>query len=625
MPRAKQARFLMVGVIVLLSGAATAFAQLDLLRDLTRSKPAEDTGKKIAWFQVEGDVRETPSRLPPMFGEKPPTSLKSILSRLKQARQDPQVAAVVVDLQDAVLGLGQIEELVDAMRKFSATDKEVLVHADSFSMMTYAAACGASHISVVPTGDVWITGIAGEAPYLRGMLDKIGAVPDFEQCGDFKTAAESITRTGPSDNARQMNQWLFDGLYDNLVTLIADARETTPDKMRKLIDDGPYSAEAALAAGLIDSVKHRQEFVADLKKRHGSSAELVKDYGEDDDDMEIPKDSFFAMFEFMMKLLNPAPKTYDKPTIAVVYVEGTIMTGEAQESLFGASDGAFSTTVRRALDKAAEEDNVKAVVLRVDSPGGSALASEIILDATRRVVMHGKPLVVSMGNVAGSGGYYVTCAAETVFADKNTITASIGVLGGKLVTTETWKKLGVNWHAERRGAMSGMLSSSAPFSDQERAKIRRHMETVYEIFRGHVTKARGDRLKKPLDQLAGGRVFTGAQALDYGLVDKIGGLEEAIKFTAKRANLSDYDVRVIPEPPTILDLLTGSKDDDQAVRLGGRPGSSLLDLPLFSTMLPAAAALDPQRTRAFINAVRRVELLHREGVILMMPQDFVIR
>ena len=612
-----------VGLVSSVSLQPTA-AQFDFLKKMANpgAMPSEPT-KEIAYFKIEGELTETPVNIPPLFGDDMPMSLKSLLERLKEARHDNNVVAIVLDLQDAAIGLGQIEELHAALRKFAAIDKDVYVHADSLPTLNYAAATGASHISLVPTGELWLTGIYGEAPYLRGTLDKIGCKADFEQFEDYKTAAEMILRTGPSPQAQEMMKWLFDDLYAGMVKLIADGRKLPVEKVRALIDGGPYSAEDALKAGLIDAVQHRQDFLADLTKRYGDDAEIILDYAEDDP-FAIPDDNIFAAFEFLMEMLNPSPKVYTEPSVAIVYVEGAIMTGEAEPSLFGSADGAFSTTIRKALDKAAEDDTVKAVILRVDSPGGSALASEIILDASRRVAEK-KPVVVSMGNVAASGGYYVTCASETIFADANTITASIGVLGGKIVTTPMWEKLGVTWHANRRGKMAGMMSSAATFSDEERAKIRGYMKTVYEIFRGHVAKARGAKLTKPIEQITGGRVFTGQQALELGLVDRIGGLEDAIAHAAKRAGLGEYEIRVIPEPPSIFDMFA-QHEDDEYLRIGaGRVGGSFSELPLIQAALPTMATIDPLRCKALLNAIKRIELVHQEGVIVMMPEELSIR
>ncbi len=611
-----------LALVFWLTPSAFVCGQLDAIRNFTRR--GENNTKKIAYFRIKGPVTETPTRVPPLFGSEPPLSLKNLLERFKEARHDNSVVAVVIDVEQAGLGFAQLQEIHAAMRKFAAVDKEVYVHADSLMTGTYVAATGASHISVVPTGLVWLVGLYGETPYLRGALDKIGCIPDFEQCGDFKSAGETFMRTGPSEEAKQMTAWLLDSIYEDLVTMIAESRALSPEKTRSLIDNGPYTAEEALAAGLIDSVKHRQDFIGDLKRRYGKGVDIVVDYGKRDP-FEIPDDNFFALVEFLMKLFNPMPKTYTEPSVAIVYVEGAILPGAAERTPFGVSAGAFSTTIRKALDKAAADDTVKAVVLRIDSPGGSALASEIILNGAKRVAAK-KPIVVSMGNVAGSGGYYVTCASETIFADSATITASIGVIAGKLVTTGMWDKLGVNWHAKQRGKMAGMMSSAGRFSQTERAKLRHYMETVYDIFKGHVVAARGDRLTKPIDEIAGGRVFTARQALELGLVDRIGGLEDAIKFAANRAGMGEYEVRVIPEPPSIFELLLGSRDEDDALtRAPKAMASSLTELEPFRTMLPVVAKVDPLRARAIFRMLQRLELLHRENVLMMMPDELLIR
>jgi len=619
----KHMPWIAVALLAPLAYSGPTSAQFDQLKKLGRAAlHQQEETKQIAYFKIKGALAETPVNMPPLFGGDPPLSLKGLLERFKEARLDKNVVAVLLDLQDAALGLGQLEELHEALRKFAAVDKPVFVHADSLTTVTYAAATGASHISVVPTGDVWLLGLYGETPYLRGALDKIGCTPDIETCGDFKTAGEPLMRKEPSEPSKQMTKWLLDGLYVGLVDRIAKGRGMSPEKITSLIDAGPYSAEEALAAGLIDSVKHRQDFIADLKKRYGEGIEFVADYGKSDD-MEMPQDPF-AMFSFLMKLLNPSPKVYTEPSVAIVYVDGTIQTGSAEVSPFGGGSGAFSTTIRKGLDKAASDDSVKAVVMRVDSPGGSALASEIILDAARRVAAK-KPLVVSMGNVAGSGGYYVTCAAETIFADSGTITASIGVLGGKIVTTGMWDKLGFNWHAVQRGKMAGILSTAAPFTDPERAKIRHYMDTVYGIFKKHVTDARGAKLKKPIDDIAGGRVFTGAQALDIGLIDKIGGLEDAIKFAAQRAGLGEYEIRIIPEPPGLFDLFKHHADEDGYADVTVAPRATLMRVPPFDTMLSTLSRVDPLRVQAMVRSLQRIDLLLAESVITMMPEELLIR
>lgn len=265
------------------------------------------------------------------------------------------------------------------------------------------------------------------------------------------------------------------------------------------------------------------------------------------------------------------------------------------------------------------------MVLRVNSPGGSAVASEIILNATRRVKAK-KPFVVSMGGVAGSGGYYVSLGADTIFADATTITASIGVLGGKFATTEMWKKIGITWHSSRRGANAGLLSSDAPFSDAERAKMQTWMNEVYGVFQGHVVAARGPKLRKPIGELAAGRVFTGRQALELGLVDKLGGLQDAIRHVAEEAKLKDYEVRVYPEPKSFVELLfEGLSEDDRepnhlalTVASASSRRTSLLELAL-----PYLKGLDGDGLHAVEAALRGLDLLQQERAVLLMPPILV--
>ena len=284
---------------------------------------------------------------------------------------------------------------------------------------------------------------------------------------------------------------------------------------------------------------------------------------------------------------------------------------------------AYSDPIRKALNKAAEDDSVKAVVLRVDSPGGSAVASEIILQATREVAAK-KPFVVSMGNVAGSGGYYVSCGADTIFADKTTITASIGVVAGKLATREMWDSLGVGWHPIGRGKNSGMFASGDTFTEEQSKMLQDYMDDIYGVFKGHVTTARGDRLKKPIDDLAGGRVFTGQQALELGLVDRLGTLQDAVRFVADQAGLDEdeYELRVIPKPKNfmeqIIEELSGGKEEEGLISVGGRTVWHTADL--WKQAAPLLSSWQPHRARALRQALIQLEILERESLSLMAPE-----
>ena len=282
---------------------------------------------------------------------------------------------------------------------------------------------------------------------------------------------------------------------------------------------------------------------------------------------------------------------------------------------------AFSDAIRKALDEAADDDALKAVVFRVNSPGGSAVASEVILNAARRVAAK-KPLIVSMGDVAASGGYYVACGTDRTFADPSTVTGSIGVVVGKFATTQLWNRLGITFTPSQRGQNAAMLSSASVFSDSERAAMRGYMDEVYEVFKGHVTAARGDRLRKPIDDLAGGRVYTGLQAKELGLVDQIGGLKDAIAEAGRLAELEDgFDVRVVPHPKNFMEMLmsdlTGGNDsDDGHLHLDVK---SLMLQQLQSDALSMLATIDPSRASAIRQAMLQLHILQKERVSLTMP------
>ncbi len=524
------------------------------------------------------------------------------------------------------VGFGQAEELRRAIEHVKSAGKKVYAYADDLSTVEYGLLCASDRLSVAPQSTLLLTGLYGESLYVKGLLDKIGVQADFLHMGDYKSAAEMLTRTGPSKPAQENLDWLFDSLYGSLVDMIAKSRGKTAEQVRDLIDHGPYTAEQAKEKGLIDAIQTREEFLASVKSDLGGQMQVDNRYGREEKakiNLSNPL-GFFSMLSELFKAPTAAPK---KDAVAVIYVEGAILPGYSQPTLFGASQAAFSGDIQKALETAAQDDSVKAVVMRVDSPGGSAQASDVILNAARQVKTQ-KPLVVSMGNVAGSGGYYVACGADAIFADAATITASIGVVGGKLVTTDLWNKLGVNWVGHKRGANADLFSSARPFDEAQRKVLQDYMQQTYEVFKGHVTAGRGSKLRKPIDEIAGGRVYTGQQALDLGLVDQIGGLQQAVEYAAARVSLKDYEIRVLPEPKDFFTQLMGdlSGEGEHPTDLRVASTTSLLTgYPALAPVLDLLRKTEPQRARALIQALQRIELFRQESVILMMPFDMVLQ
>jgi protease IV len=608
--------FLSLPVILRIVGMALALAQTPV-RAAPGDPPANEKGASIvAVFRLAGQLPEVPADEAFAMFAPPGTSLKDLVMRLQKAADDPAVKAVVFLPDSARLGFAQVEELRAAMALVRSRGKEVYVHADSMMLAEYTLACGASRISVVPTGAVLIPGLHSSSLHVRGLLDKIGVKPDFLTEGAYKSAAELFMREQPSPQADEMMNWLMDSWYASFVDLIAKGRNADPGKVRSWLDDGLFTAGQARAAGLIDAVEPYEDFDAMLKDRYGKDVVFDRKYGRKNQTVDFS--SPFAFLKIWGDLLGGGQKKAGaKAAIGIVYVNGPIMTGKPDPSPFGGIVGAYSTEVRQALDKAAADDSIKGVVLRIDSPGGSATASEIILEATRRLKAK-KPFVVSMGDVAGSGGYYVACGADTIFADAATLTGSIGVVAGKLATTEMWKKIGITFKEYKRGQNAGLLSSDEVFTESERARMRAFMDDVYAAFTNHVMEIRGSRLKKPIDELAGGRVYTGQQALELGLVDRLGTLSDALAFVADQAKIKDYDVRVLPEPKNFLEQLMqqlSGEDDDT-----GHVGMAAGEESLLKLAAPYLQNLDPRRTAAVASVLRRLEILEKEGVVLTMPE-----
>jgi len=602
-----------------------------LAEDNKSAIPTEVEPTKIAVFHLTGPLLETPPGMGFGFDFEPRRSLHGLLEQFRKAEVDDRVKAIVLTFEDPMIGWAQMQELRSAIQRLRESDKHIYSYLESACPGVYMLATATSRICLVPAGGLDVMGLHVESPYLKGLLDKIGLEADIEQIGAYKGAGEPFTRTHPSPEAQEMLEWLARDLFDQMIDTIAEGRSLSPERVRALINQGPFNAQEARKVKLVDDVLDADAFLKMLYDKYGESIELVHDYGAKKGP-EVDFSNPFAFFNLLGKAMAKEKRS-SKASVALIYVDGLIMTGTMEPSLFGETKDAYSTTLRRVLANARDDDNVKAVVLRVDSPGGSALASDIIWQATTGLA-EAKPLVVSMGNVAASGGYYVSADAVTIFADAGTITGSIGVIGGKLVTKGLWDWLGVSFHELSLGQNADLYNTNRRFDDRQRVLVRKHMQYVYDLFIDRVTRGRGDRLAKDINEVAGGRVYTGKQAQTLGLVDRIGGLENAIAHAAGRAKLGDYQIRVMPEPMNLLDAflkgLTGAEDDEEGSgvdvyahnRLGAR---WLLKVPVVRQLLTMLAKADPLRAMAVQRALQRLELLQSDGALLVMPDEMVIR
>jgi protease-4 len=520
---------------------------------------------RLAMLTLKNSMPETSSQAGP-FGEAR-LDLRETIKRLEKAAKDKSVAGLVLDIQSPELGRGKVEELREAIQRFRASGKKVYATLDSAMPADYLVACACDEIIMPETGELMLPGVHAEAMFYHGLLAKLGVEADYIHIGAYKSYAEAMTRDNFSEPVRENMNSLIDSLYDDMITTIVKDRPISIAQAKEVVDTGLLSAQKAKELGLIDRVAYIDTWRKDLSEKYDADPLVfVKNYGrkEVDTDFSGPM-GFLKLMQTMMGGGSSSSEGHGKK-IAIVYAVGPISTGKSETNVFG-DESIGSTTIIEALREANEDKQVVAIVLRVDSPGGSALASDLIWHETQVLK---KPLVASMGDVAASGGYYISMGAKKIIAAPSTITGSIGVVGGKMALTGLYDKLGITTETIERGKNSGLFSSSGKFTDSQREVVKKMMEETYDQFTDKASKGR----KMPLDKLkglAGGRIYTGRQAKENGLVDELGSLHDAVNEAKKLAGLaSDADVRteILPSPTNFLESLFGDLEAEKETRVG---------------------------------------------------------
>ncbi len=563
---------------------------------------------KIAVYDLEGAVSESGQGAGSLFGlsmnPSRPLTMLDVTRSLEKAASDGAVKAVVVDADGAKLDFSQIQEIRRQLLAIRAAGKDVWLYTEHLGNATALLGSAANHFTLMPEADCAFDGICSESMYFKGLLDKIGVRADVIHIGDFKSFGENYYRTGPSDYAREQEEKLVDSIYGQIVGGVAEGRKVSPEKVRATIDAGVSSAKAITDAGLADHLMYRTDFIKQLKTTYGEDANFDRSY--ELPDLEGPQiTGVMDVFKLMFQDASKAKPRKD--FVAVVAMDGDI----TDESV---------APVRSEILKLAKEPKAKALVLRVNSPGGSALASEVLWEATDEWRETGRPFIVSMGGVAASGGYYISSGADRIFAEGGTITGSIGVVGMKFVLTEALEKIGITTHTTQRGKNAGVMSMTRGFSENEAQQVRDSMSAVYTTFKKRVTDGRGKALKGDLEPLAGGRVYSGSDALAIGLVDEIGGLHDAVAYAAHEAKLEKPDVRLVPEPKSQFEGLFSppKKQDDEIIRAtaGHSPSSGLRAMLKDSALMEAL----PEPVAARISRLTaRLDSFRKTRVFLIAP------
>jgi len=503
---------------------------------------------------LELDLTEPPAETAPadpiglLRARRRPT-LRAVVDSLADAAADPRVAGLVARVGGR-LPLARAQELREAVRAF-AECKPAVAYAETFGeggpgTVAYLLATGFGEIWLQPSGDLGLTGVAAETTFLRGVFDKAGLEPQFSQRHEYKNAVDRLARYGYTEAFREASTRLVQSAYGQVVDAVAAARGLSAQRVRELVDAAPLSAAQARDAGLVDRVGYRDEVYAALRERTGETELLFV--------------SRYRRGPVPARLVDRVRRR-SAPVVALVTVAGAIQQGRSRRSLLSPAAGAGSDTVAAALRSAGRDDSVAAVVLRVDSPGGSYVASDVIWREVGQLRAAGKPVVASMGDVAGSGGYFVAMAADAIVAQPGTLTGSIGVFSGKVVATGLLERLGVGTDAVVEGRNARMFSPRVGFDPDQWHRLEEWLDRVYADFVDKVARSRGMTYEQA-HGLARGRVWTGADAHQRGLVDELGGLRRAAELARRRAGLrAEAEVRRWP-PVSPVDRLSPPRSSE---------------------------------------------------------------
>jgi len=523
-------------------GAAAVGAVALLVRGGARGPVSWGAGGAYLALQVDGGLPEQQASGFEGLFERQSPSLRGLVSSIDRAADDSRVKGLILQVGSIEAGWGRVRELRDALVRFRASGKPSWAYLDFAGNREYFLASACERIAAAPTAMLDVSGLAAEVVFFRGTLDKIGVEAQFEGVGKYKNAPNQFTETGFTAPHREQMESLVGSLYDQYVSAIAEGRGLGEDEVRAVIDAGPFDGAAARDARLVDELL----YVDEVEDRLGNVERVGPGWLADD---------------------GASSWGLGRPRMALVYAVGDIVPGESVPGPFGDGTFAAAGTISRGLRQAAADSSIRAIILRVDSPGGSGIASDAIWREVSRA-RDRKPVIVSMGDAAASGGYYVSMNADLIVAQPSTITGSIGVFSGKLSMKGLYGKLGLSQESVVRGRHAALFSSYEPWTDEERQKIREMNEAFYQTF---ITKAAEGRHTTPeeIHEVAQGRVWTGAQALETGLVDRLGGLDEAVAAARERVGLpagSEVRLVVMPEPRGFLDMLLDRRRDEVSAR-----------------------------------------------------------
>lgn len=599
MAASKTAKILLIGGGILALLFIVGIVALVLLADRI-GRPSVPTNSVLV-LNVSGDLPDyvPEDQIAKALGVGQRQSFTGLLTQLRKAKVDNRIGAILLDINFPGIGWGKADELRDAIADFRTSGKPVYAYMEIGMNREYYIATAADKIFVPPPGDLYINGFAAEATFYKGSLDKLGIEADVIQVGPkYKSAPDQYTKTAMGDGQREVINAILDEYYSRFSNAIATSRKKSATDVTAIIDNAPYNAPQAKEQGLIDDAIYIDQVYETLKTQLGYKADDELRTVSGGQYREIPSDSLG---------LNNGER------VAVIFASGAINVGHSSNSPFG-GEMVGSDTVVKAINDAAADTGIKAIILRVDSPGGSALASDLMWRAIENAKAKGKPVVVSMGDVAASGGYYISANADKIVAEPATITGSIGVFMGKPVVKGMYDWLGITNEYVMRGKNAGIFRATEKWTPEERAKMEEQTNHIY--FTNFVPKVSKGRnmTDEQVNAIAQGRVWTGTQAKANGLIDEFGGFEKAIEIAKQLANLpADKDVRrvVFPAPRPFFESFFGDPEESTV-----------------SAEYKAQKALADSLPKDARKALRYAELfdkMQRGEAMIMMPFELEIK
>jgi protease-4 len=483
-----------------------------------------------------------------LMNERP--TVRDVVDAIDRGAEDDRVVGMVAKIGAPPLGMAKVQEIREAVQRFRAHKKFAIAYAETFGEFgpgngAYYLATAFDQIYLQPSGDIGLTGIIMETPFVKGTLSKLGMTFHGDHRYEYKNALNFFTENKYTPPHREAMTALMTSWFNQMKEGICQARQIAPEKFQAMVDAGPYLGKEAVEAKLVDGVAYRDEVYINARSKAGARAQFL----------------------YLAKYLDRAGRPHDRgKAIALIFGVGGVTRGKSDYDPVQGSQNMGSDTVAGAIRAAAAEKDVKAILFRVDSPGGSYVASDTIWREVVNARKAGKPVIVSMGDLAGSGGYFVAMAADKIVAQPGTITASIGVLGGKVLTSGLWDKVGLSWDEVHQGNNATMFTGTHDYTPAEWARFEAWLDRVYIDFTSKVTDGRKLPKEKVLE-IAKGRIWSGQDAKNLGLVDELGGYDTALNLARKAANIPDgEDVRIIvyPRPKTLLQSLLQRQGPDNS-------------------------------------------------------------